>query len=275
MSEITFSSEMPVTLIDSMGGDHSVVRAARVAYYANEEDAEAVATLSHGGLIRFLARNRHGSPFEHNSFTFFVKAPIFVFREMHRHRIGFSYNEQSGRYSVLAPEFYVPSMTRPGMLAVAGSKAGDYSYQDADELLANIIGYNIRNGSKDAYTRYEYMLGRGVAKEVARMVLPVNIFSSMYVTCNARSIMSFLSLRKRLTQAVPKGIVTPGVTTFDTESYEVKPTLNVKVEWEGEAMFASKPQFEIEQVANQIEALWKVKMPVTHAAFVAARYVAP
>lgn len=267
MTAATFSSEMPVTLIDSMGGDHSVVRAARVAYYANEEDAKAVAILSPNGLIRFLARERHGSPFEHTSFTFFVKAPIFVFREFHRHRIGFSYNEQSGRYSVLASEFYVPSMTRPGMLAVAGSKAGDYSYQDADAQLAGIIDYNIRNGSEDAYTRYEYMLGQGVAKEVARMVLPVNIFSSMYVTCNARSIMSFLSLRKRLTQAVPKGIVTAPSNNADS--------ITVSVEWEGEAMFASKPQYEIEQVANQIEALWKEKMPVTHAAFVAARYVAP
>jgi hypothetical protein len=97
-SEIRFRSDVTVELVKHSAGDQDVLWAARVS--------------TAGGLINYLMRDRHGSPFEHNSMTFFVSAPIFVFREFHRHRVGWSYNEESGRYRELQPVFYVPGEER-------------------------------------------------------------------------------------------------------------------------------------------------------------------
>ena len=111
MTEVELSSEMPVRFVDHMGDDLSVAQAAWVSTKgerAQEEgDSEKVA-----GLINYLMEKRHGSPFEQNAFKFLVEAPIFVWREWHRHRIS-SYNERSGRYSKLPPKFYVPPPERP------------------------------------------------------------------------------------------------------------------------------------------------------------------
>jgi flavin-dependent thymidylate synthase len=111
-SVVVLRSDMRVELVDSMGDDTSVVRAAKVStagqgaarYVQHEQAAD--------GLIGYLMRNRHGSPFEHTAFTFYVEAPIFVWREIMRHRIA-SYNEESGRYRKLEPVFYVPAASRP------------------------------------------------------------------------------------------------------------------------------------------------------------------
>ena len=105
-SEIQFRDDVTVELIDSMASDLSVVRSAKVSTVGDLSTLESDAEKS-AGLINFLMRDRHGTPFEHNSMTFFVSAPIFVFREFHRHRIA-SYNEESGRYKKLQPVFYVP-----------------------------------------------------------------------------------------------------------------------------------------------------------------------
>ena len=105
-SEIQFRDDVTVELIDSMASDLSVVRSAKVSTVGDLSTLESDAEKS-AGLINFLMRDRHGTPFEHNSMTFFVSAPIFVFREFHRHRIA-SYNEESGRYKNLQPVFYVP-----------------------------------------------------------------------------------------------------------------------------------------------------------------------
>ena len=139
-------------------------------------------------------RDRHGSPFEHNSMTFYVQAPIFVFREFMRHRIA-SYNEESGRYRELRPVFYVPG---PSASCVQDGKPGAYEFVDGTAEQHD-AGRAPRPGrrARQAYAAYQRMLDAGVAREVARVVLPVAIYSSMYVTMNARSLMNFLSLRTK------------------------------------------------------------------------------
>lgn len=233
-SIVAFCSDFNVTLIDCMASDESVVRSAKVS---TQGAASRVATAQEG-LINFLMRNRHGTPFEHNSFTFYVSAPIFVFREFQRHRIA-SYNEESGRYKQLDPVFYVPPAHRP---LVQVGKAGEYRFEPGSDLQHEVVESLLKQNSEMAYHHYRELLDRdGIAREVARMVLPLNIYSSMYVTMNARSLMNFLSLR---------------------------------VEEEG-STYPSFPQWEIEQVARQMEEIFMVKMPLTHLAFLRNGRVAP
>lgn len=241
---VEIRTDVDVRLLTASASDAAVIAAARVSTVGEASlDWLDVPAEESAGLIRFLLSNRHGTPFEHNLFKFFVSAPIFVFREFHRHRIGFSYNEESGRYKELDPVFYVPTPDRPGLLKVEGSKAGHYEYTDATEDEARWLIEDLAEGYIDAYRRYEERLDRGFAPEVARMGLPVGLFSSMYVTCNARSLMSFLQLRTKRTA--------------------------------DEAMFPSKPQHEINVVADRMEEAFADVMPITHAAFCSAKRVAP
>ncbi|TXH54668.1 MAG: FAD-dependent thymidylate synthase [Desulfurellales bacterium] len=228
------SSELTATLVDSMGSDDSIVRAMLVS----TKGAESLDVEATPGRINFLMANRHGTPFEHNSMTFFVRAPIFVFREFHRHRIGWSYNEVSGRYKELDDCFYVPPPHRP---LVQEGKPGAYEF-----VLGTIDQYNdavvaLQDVYTDAYNGYRYLLNKGVAKEVARALLPVGIYTEMYATCNARSLMAFLSLRTRN---------------------------------EG-SKFPSYPQWEIEQVARQMEEAFAQLFPITYVSFVLNGRVAP
>lgn len=229
-SEIKFRSDMTVELIDCMASDDAVVKAARVSSgsVGTEE--------SNTGLINYLMRDRHGSPFEHNAFTFYIEAPIFVFREFMRHRIA-SYNEESGRYKKLEPVFYVTPDSRH---LVQIGKPGHYEFFPGSEDQAELALEHLRNNAEDSYERYEDLLEHGVAREVARMVLPVSIYSSMYVTMNARSLMNFLSLRSS-----------------------------------EQGMFPSFPQAEIAWVAEGMEEWFKLKMPVTWQAYVKNKRVAP
>ncbi|HEU5187516.1 MAG TPA: FAD-dependent thymidylate synthase, partial [Candidatus Saccharimonadales bacterium] len=190
-----FRSDMTVELMQSMGSDESVVAAARVSTAADHskealtQDAE-----QSKGLINFLLKNRHGTPFEHNSFTFFVQAPIFVFREFMRHRIGFSYNEESGRYRELRPIFYIAAKDRN---LVQQGKPGAYDFVPGSKEQYKTLTTASKAAYIASYDAYKTMLQAGIAREVARQVLPVGLYSSMYVTCNARSLMSFLSLRTK------------------------------------------------------------------------------
>lgn len=238
-TEPTFTSEIPVSLISSMGDDAAVIAAARVSTQGDRSlGALASDPAEAEGLINFLMKNRHGTPFEHNAMTFYVKAPIFVFREFHRHRIGWSYNEESGRYKQLDPEFYVPA---PDRNLVQVGKPGAYEFHPGTEDQQAVLDFSLRTTSRGAYALYEAALDAGVAKEVARMALPVNIFSSMYATCNARSLMAFLSLRTH----------------------------------HPEAAFPSKPMREIEIVAEQMEETLKRLFPLTYNAYVTNGRVAP
>lgn len=237
-TEIQFKSHMTVELVRASAQDADVLFAARVSTKGEQslEDVDADASKS-AGLINYLMRDRHGSPFEHNSMTFYVQAPIFVFREFMRHRIA-SYNEESGRYRNLRPVFYVPG---PERKLVQVGKPGAYTFEPGTEDQHVLVDQAIKGSCTQAYAAYQRMLDAGVAREVARAVLPVTIYSSMYVTMNARALMNFLSLR-----TVREG-----------------------------THFPSFPQREIEMVAEQMEDQWEKLMPMTHAAFNKNGRVAP
>jgi thymidylate synthase (FAD) len=135
-------------------------------------------------------RDRHGSPFEHGYFRFVVKAPIFVVREHHRHRSGHSYNEWSGRYSKMQAEFYVPDFVRSQV-----GKPGAYTFEPVSTEVREAARAEIENAAAQAFEAYERMLEQGVAKEVARTVLPLSMYTKYYWSCNPRSLMHFCSLR--------------------------------------------------------------------------------
>lgn len=177
-----------VSLEDSCADDLSVVNSARVSYNKYHHVMEE----GDDKLIGFLMKNRHGTPFEQNFFRFRVKAPIFVFREWHRHRIGISINEWSARYSELKPEFYLPN---PEHVRTQVGKVGNYTYEQAPIETAAWFRINLDASNLKAFNAYKQALENGIAKEQARFFLPVNIYSEMYWSCNARSLMSFLSLR--------------------------------------------------------------------------------
>jgi thymidylate synthase (FAD) len=180
-----------VRLDGCMADDLSVVNAARVSFAQHSDELAE----RDQGLIRFLMRERHGTPFEHNAFRFHVKLPIFVMREWARHRIG-SFNEWSARYSQLEPEFYVPE---PEDVRTQVGKPGSYSFDPVDPALAEHTRESQRAVYEQAYAAYVDLLEQGVAKEVARNVLPVAIYTQFYWTVNARSLMNFLSLRNAAT----------------------------------------------------------------------------
>lgn len=241
LPEPTFRSDVTVELVRASAADSDVLFAARVSTLGEQTLDDAAkgteATDRDRGLINYLMRDRHGSPFEHNSMTFYVQAPIFVFREFMRHRIA-SYNEESGRYRELRSVFYVPG---PERKLVQVGKPGAYDFVDGTTEQAELVSNEAREASIQAYAAYQRMLDAGVAREVARIVLPVNTYSSMYVTMNARSLMNFLSLRTKV---------------------------------EG-SHFPSFPQREIEMCAETMEEIWSGLMPMTHEAFNANGRVAP
>ena len=238
MSEIIFRDDVTVELVKSSASDADVIWAARVSTAGEtsldelDKDAEKSA-----GLINYLARERHGSPFEHTSFTFFISAPIFVFREFMRHRIA-SYNEESGRYRELKPVFYIPNKDRK---LIQVGKTGHYTFEDGTDAQFDLMVSEMKKAYTAAYDAYQKMLDAGIAREVARATLPVATYSSMYVTMNARALMNFLSLR-----------------TTSEGSH-----------------FPSYPQREIEMVGEKMEAFFKEKMPLVHAAFNKSGRIAP
>ena len=176
-----------VRLDGCMADDVSVVNSARVSF------GKKVESLSDAdkGLINFLMRERHGTPFEHNSFRFHVRCPIFVAREWFRHRIG-SFNEFSGRYAEFSPDAYVPALED---IRSQVGKPGAYSFEKVDDFIAISAREIIEESYNRAFVNYEDLLKLGVAKEVARTVIPVGAFTEFYWTVNARSLMNFISLR--------------------------------------------------------------------------------
>ncbi len=226
-------SDVTVQLVKSTATDSDVLWAARVSTLGDGAGVDPYAddlSTKDQGLINFLMRDRHGTPFEHNSMTFFIQAPIFVFREFMRHRVGWSYNEESGRYKELARKFYVPGPDRK--LTQVG-KPGKYEMVPGSEDQYAVMRAELTRSYHMAWDTYQRLIAAGVAREVARLCLPVGVFSSMYATCNARSLMHFLSLRTTSTLAT--------VPSF--------------------------PQREIEMVAEKMETEWARLMPETHAAF--------
>ncbi|MGW2047944.1 FAD-dependent thymidylate synthase [Streptomyces sp. NPDC001858] len=237
--KIDLRSDVTVELVKHSASDTDVLFAARVSTVGEQSLDELNKDPERSkGLINYLMRDRHGSPFEHNSMTFLISAPIFVFREFMRHRVGWSYNEESGRYRELQPVFYVPDASRK---LVQQGRPGKYVFVEGTQEQQELVSRTMEDSYRRAYEAYQQMLAQGVAREVARAVLPVGLFSSMYATCNARSLMHFLGLRTQ---------------------HEL-------------AKVPSFPQREIEMVGEKMEAEWARLMPLTHAAFNANGRVAP
>ena len=235
---VQFRDDMTVSLVKASASDSDVVWSARVSTEGNRSlEALAADTEASTGLIRYLVKNRHGTPFEHSVFTFYIETPIFVVRELERHRIS-SYSEESGRYKELRPVFYVPG---PDRKLVQVGKTGHYQFEDGTYAQKQFVPSDIRRISTECFTAYRRLLDLGIAKEVSRMVLPVNIYTSLYMTVNARSLMNILSLRTN----------------------------------HPEAAYPSKPMREIEMVAEQMEAIFAEKMPITYQAFVDNGRVSP
>lgn len=234
---IQLRSEITVELVDHTADDAAVVRAARVSTAGEAAQYEGRSAADQRGLIGYLVRARHGSPFEHNSMTFLVHAPLFTVRHLMRHRT-WSFNEESARYRDVAPVFYVPDETR--FLRQEG-KPGHYRYVPGSEADRKQLLSSTRRSYETAFEEYTRLLDTGISRELARMVLPVSTFSAVYATCNARSLMHFLGLRTH----------------------------------RADATYVSHPQREIEIVAERMEEEWSRLMPLTHEAFAAAGRVCP
>jgi thymidylate synthase (FAD) len=215
-----------VRLDDAMATDLSVVNGARVSFARRKE----VMDESDEGLIRFLMRDRHASPFEHSVFRFHVRSPLFIAREWFRHRWG-SFNEFSMRYARATDEFYVPEADD---VRTQVGKPGAYSFDPVDTDLAEATRDELKAVYEAAYEAYERLVEQGVARELARAVIPVGAYTEFYWTVNARALMNFVSLRA-----------------------------------------AETAQREIRRYAEACERFFAERMPVTHAAFVAAGRVAP
>lgn len=231
VGQVKFRSDVTVELVKSSASDSDLIYSARVSTqgersrdYIDEEPERSE------GLIRYLIKNKHTVPVEHTSFTFYVEAPIFITREILKHRQS-SISETSGRYRVLDPVFYLPGPDRD---LVQVGKTGDYNFEEGSPTQRAITLHRLEKNSEDSWENYQEMLDAGVSKEVARLALPFNIFSSLYITMNARGLSNFLSLR---------------------------------IEDENAAVI-SHPQREIEMVAQKMEEHFKEKMPLTHKYFV-------
>lgn len=176
--------------LERVGGDDlAIVNAARVSFDTRSYTMDE----RNRGLLNFLMRERHGTPYEQVEFWFRGRAPIFVLREWVRHRIA-EINEQSGRYDELPDEFWLPDIDAVRR-SVPGSKPGQYVYEPVEKALAIYTIEQLAAVGQHAFNVYHDLLERGVAKEVARTCLPVSTYSSFVWKANLRSLMNFLSLR--------------------------------------------------------------------------------
>lgn len=174
-----------VKLVDIMGDDIRILQSARVSTGAEsikgpEKDR---------GLIRYLYRNEHMTPFESVVLQFHVKVPLFVARQWHRHRT-FSYNEASARYKELPNEYYDPEMWR-----LQGTKNHQQSGEDVPDSFNNSLNYEYNKNMKKSYLTYNNFLEKGVAREMARCNMPVSQYTEFYMTGNLRNYFHFLNLR--------------------------------------------------------------------------------
>lgn len=175
-----------VDLIDVMGGDEAIVQAARVSYGQGSKGVEADTK-----LITYLIRNGHSSPLEQVVFKWHIKLPIFVMRQLVRHRTA-RLNEVSARYTELKDEFYIPELER---LKGQGKTNKQGSEGELDLVVKQqVLGY-MSSASQLAYSYYESLLAMGVSRELARIVLPVNIYTECYWQMDLNNMLKFLKLR--------------------------------------------------------------------------------
>lgn len=184
VTEATVLDKGYVHLVEHMGGDRAVVQAARVSYRSSGlDDPERDRR-----LVKYLWDHQHGTPFEQAWFKFHVKCPIFVMRQWVRHRMG-SFNEVSGRYTKLTDDFYVPETWR------AQDTVNKQGSVEAPNLQHAFLSKLLVDHHLQSFNLYNRMITDGVAKEMARFVLPVTLYTEFYWSVNARSLINFLSLR--------------------------------------------------------------------------------
>lgn len=187
---IEYDSKMGVELIKTNASDNDVAMAAWVSN--NMDSSERLENRDRvRGLINFLYREQHMSPFEHGSFTFKVDCPIFVTREFQRHRT-WSYNEVSGRYTEMKPRFYIPAPERP---LIQQGKIGNYYFTAGTDDQYAVSKRMDEVAYAAAWNSYQAKLSIGCAREVARNVLPLALYTQFYATANPRNVMQFLILR--------------------------------------------------------------------------------
>jgi thymidylate synthase (FAD) len=188
MSEIKVLDHGLVRLVDHMGNDLSIVRAARVSYDADWRTGDDAG--KDEKLISYLMKNHHTSPFEAVTFTFEVKAPLFVFRQWHRHRT-WSYNEVSARYAELPEEFYVPKLSDITHQSESNKQMrNDELHPQADVIRIAMIDSMVSN-----FALYKRLLSRGCPRELARSILPCSTYSRMFATVDLHNLFHFLRLR--------------------------------------------------------------------------------
>lgn len=227
-----YTTALPrVDLVQHIGSDELIAAAARVSTGSEQQDGVPQ-------LINYLMKHRHGSPFEHGLLTFRIECPIFVAREFMRHRIGWSYNERSGRYAELDGHCWMPDALRP--LVNSGSSARPL-FERGSSAQRELVVNQFAEAYIAAEHAYRAMLEGGIAYEIARSVLPVGLFTEFYATCNPRSLMHFLSLR-----------IDDADNTYETYPLE-----------------------EIQDVAVRLEEFLAHHFPATHRAFVRNGRVAP
>lgn len=177
-----------VKLLDNMGTDLDIVNSARISFEVTHEQLEE----GDDKLIHFLLKNRHGTPFEAVEFHFQVRAPITVVREWQRHRIA-SYNEISGRYVKMKKDNYIPEAKA---IRVQKGKPGAYHYEPVNDMNVETLVQNVFDKTYEfCYAQYEFLLSQGIAKELARNLLNLGLYTEFRFKTNARSLMNFLSLR--------------------------------------------------------------------------------
>lgn len=186
-----YRSDMTVKLVQHLGDETMIMNAAKISTLAGASFDESAEQKDPARFVKWLMREKHGSPFEHNLLTFYLEVPIFVSRQIVKYRHT-SLNEVSGRYSVLEGTFYVPDDYRP---LVQIGKTGDYQFEQGTDYQRETTWLATRNAALMCWDQYQLMLEDGIAKEVARMVLPVNTYSQMVVTANLRTWLHFVAQR--------------------------------------------------------------------------------
>lgn len=240
-TSIRFTSEIVVEVIQQCGTDEVLAHAAWVSTRGVMDDlSKPTDPTKVRGVLNYLMERRHGTPFEHGFLSVRVHAPIKVWREWHRHRIGQSYNEESGRYKDLEPVFYLPPRGRP-MIRPDGFKSARPSFDTATDEEFTTTLEDLRAGYEHAYVLYRRMLDRDVDRGLARDVLGVGIYSACWVSANPRSIMAFLELR--------------------TDHPEAKRP--------------SSPLYEIRVAADKLEGIFARYWPITHEVWVKNGRMAP
>lgn len=176
-----------VSLIQSVGDDAMIVNSARVSFGKKIDTVEE----KDKKLLRFLLEHSHGTPLEHTCLTFLVKCPLFVARQWHRHRVGISINEISGRYVEVKDEFYIPKTFRQQSKS---NRQASVESEFSDEV-SKLMAENYTAAIEESFDRYKKLLDLGVAREQARGVLPLCSYTQYYWTCNLRSLFHFVKLR--------------------------------------------------------------------------------